>query len=186
MDARMFLAVAEHERAVHAYVDSTFSGIPSQMDDDESAWIERPFLQQPIGSIVFSAPSINYPVALAGGCVDDTCNQLIIEQPMEFVTHDSALEVMREASQVEPIPYYRAGQHGMHHPAQPVQGGYWSNHATRQSISALAVDWDTLEFGEEEFGDSGGTEVVPSAQHPTPSSAQYRAMDQPEEVMYQV
>lgn len=188
MDDRMFHAVAEHVRAVRAYVDSTFTGIPSQMDNDESSWSDRPSLQEPVGSIVISAPAFNFPIAgLDGGCADDTCHPLMIEQPMEFVTHDSALEVIQEASQVEPIPYYQGGPHAMHHPPQLVQCGHWSNHASaRQSISALAVDWDTLEFVEEELGGNIGNEVGSPAQHPTTSSAQYAKLDEPDEVMYQV
>lgn len=176
MNDQMFHAVAEHERAVRAYVDSTLTGIPTEMGDDESSWMERPLLQQPVGSIVISTPSIHYPLAaLTGGCVDDTCNPLMIEQPMEFITHDSVLEVMQEASQVEPIPYYRGP--AMHPPPQPLQG-YWSNNASRHGVSALAVDWDALEFGEEELEGSGGIETPPSMHHP--------ARDEPDEEMYQV
>jgi hypothetical protein len=185
MDDRMFQAVAEHERAARAYVDSTFTGIPRRTDDDdESSWSERTLLQQPVGSIVFSTPAMNYSLGamMAGGCVDDTCDTLLIEQPMEFVPHEAAMAVMQGASQVEPIPYHHHHHHppGGHHAAMPplpppVHGGYWSNPAARHGMSALAVDWEALEFGEEELDD---TERASSLPHPT--------MDETDEVMYHV
>ena len=174
MNEQMFHAVMEHERAVRAYVDSTLAGVPIEIGAGRttSAWMEA------VGSIEIATPptSLNFSLAMGGegggtGCVDYACNPLVIEQTMEFVTHESALAAMQEASHVEPIPYRRGGPQQQR--SVLPSSGFWSN-PSRQSISALAVDWDTLEFMEDDLGGGGSRGV---SDHP---------LSHHDEAMYQV
>jgi hypothetical protein len=145
MNERMFAAVAEHERLANEYVDShrsrSLGGISSNNSVTQAPKHES--MDRRCTSATLQQTHLH------GGCVGKTSESLMIEQRMEFVPRDTSLYAIQLASSVEPIPYCYSNVQFQPLAASQMQQQHrlsFIYNNPRSSISALSVDWETLEY----------------------------------------
>jgi hypothetical protein len=150
----MFTAIAERERLLNEYIDSSKSRFLSRANDDSSfVPVQHPNHESAAQYTVGTSQQSRLE---GGDCVDETYDAFMMEQPMEFATHAPSLNTVQHVPVVEPIPYHGsnaanarfqplAPPQQQHHQQQQQQQQRFSvlHNNPRSSISALSIDWDT-------------------------------------------